>query len=360
MSKVITSSAPLSEARPTSRRYRWQFTAIGGVVLLLFIAELCIGAVAVPLLSVLEILFAGGSDEVVWNHIVLEFRLPRVITALFCGAALGGAGLLLQTLFRNPLADPFVLGISHGAGVGVALLIVVTAMVGSEFLLRLELFGNVGIAIAAVLGTTLVLLLLEAASHRVSTVTLLVVGLMLGYLSVGLISALMHLVDQTQAKVYQYWFAASFSGVTQQQLRFIIPVVVAGLLGVWVLAKSLNALLLGERYAQSLGVPVLRVKRLGLLIVACLVGVVAAFCGPVAFLGLVAAQVARGLFQTAEHRILLPGAALIGAAVGLGADLIVHLPWGRHVLHLNAVIGLVGAPIALYLLFRSRAMRALE
>jgi iron complex transport system permease protein len=332
------------------------FSALALAGLALFIAELCLGSVAIATGDVLRALAGtAGVDEVV-RDIVLGFRLPRTLTALVCGAALGAAGLLLQTLFRNPLADPFVLGIVHGARLGSALLVTLAGVAGHAFLLRFGLAGDLGLALASVAGSGGVLALLALLSRRIGTVTLLIVGLMLGYLAVGLISVLMHFIDETHARAFKAWDDASFAGATRQQLQILLPGVLAGLVACAALVKPLNGLLLGERYAASMGMPVLRLKRAALFVTAWLSGLVSAFCGPVAFLGLIAAQVARALLHTADHRLLLPGAAAVGAVLGLAADLAMHLPWSRHVFHLNAVIGLVGAPLALWMLYRTRAL----
>ncbi len=327
---------------------------------LLLLAELTLGTVAIPLGAVLDILLGGsaadhGAQGLVWRDIVTGFRLPRALNAMFSGAALGVAGLMLQTLFRNRLADPFVLGIVHGARLGCAVLVTFAGVVGNAFLLRFGLMGDVGLAIASIAGSTAVLALLAVLARRVGTVTLLIVGLMLGYLAVGLISVLMHFIDETQARAFKVWDDASFAGATRQQLQILLPGVVAGLAACVLLVKPLNGLLLGERYAASLGMRVVRVKRWALFVIAWLSGLVSAFCGPVAFLGLVAAQVARALVRSADHRLLLPTAGIAGAVLALAADVILHLPWSRHVFHLNAVIGLVGAPVALYLLYRSHS-----
>ena len=326
----------------------------------LFLAELSLGSVAIPVGAVADMLLSGSPGPSVWRDIVMGFRLPRALNALCSGAALGVAGLLLQTLFRNPLADPFVLGIVHGARLGSAVLVAFAGLAGNAFLLRFGLMGDVGLAVASVAGSAAVLALLAALSRHVGTVTLLIVGLMLGYLCVGLISVLMHFIDETQARAFKAWDDASFAGATWQQLRILLPGIGLGLLACAFLVKPLNGLLLGERYAASMGVPVARVKRLALLATAWLSGLVSAFCGPVAFLGLVAAQVARALMRSADHRRLLPAAGLLGAVLGLAADLVLHLPWSRHVFHLNAVIGLVGAPLALYLLYRTRSLHQAE
>lgn len=336
---------------PPTLRYGWAYAGLGVCVVLLFVAELSIGAVAVPLKAVLGALLGEDVGEV-WRNILFDFRLPRALNALCSGAALGAAGLLLQTLFRNPLADPFVLGIVHSARLGAAVLVTFAGVAGNALLVRFGLLGDVGLALASVAGSTLLLSLLAVLSSRLNAITLLICGLMLGYLAVGLISVLMHFIDENQARAFKAWDDASFAGATVDQLRLLIPGVALGLLALAALIKPLNALLLGERYAASMGMPVQRVRRCALFVAAWLCGLVTAFCGPVAFLGLVAAQVTRGIFSSADHRVLLPGVVLTGAVLGLAADLFTHLPWSRHVLHLNAVIGLVGAPVALYVLLR--------
>lgn len=353
-------SATASMPWSSTRRGPLIFAALVLAILLLLVTELTLGAVAVPLPAVLQALTAQPMQAEVWRDIVLGFRLPRAINAMASGAALGVSGLLLQTLFRNPLADPFVLGIVHGARLGTALLVTIAGVAGNAFLLRYGLVGDLGMALASIAGSTAVLALLAVLSRRVGTVTLLITGLMLGYLAVGLISASMHFIDETQARAFKAWDDASFAGATRRQLELLVPGVAIGLLGSLLLVKPLNGLLLGERYAESMGIPVARVKRAALLATAWLTGLVTAFCGPVAFLGLVSAQVARALWRCADHRVLLPGAALVGAALGLAADLVVHLPWSRHVFHLNAVIGLVGAPVALYMLYRTKALHRAE
>ncbi|WP_341666615.1 FecCD family ABC transporter permease [Alcaligenes sp. SDU_A2] len=347
-------ASPMPKLARAPLRHIVLFGALVSAIAILLMAELSIGAIAIPLPAVWQSLIGGVPvDNPAWADIVVGFRMPRTLNALFSGAALGVAGLILQTLFRNPLADPFVLSIVHGARLGTALLVTFAAVAGNTVLLRLGVFGDIGAAIAAIAGSALVLSVLALLSRRIGVVTLLIVGLMLGYLAVGLISVLMHFIDETQARAFKVWDDASFAGATRQQLMILIPGLAAGLLGSVVLIKPLNALLLGERYAGSLGVNVTLAKRGGLFAAAWLCGLVSAFCGPVAFLGLVSAQLARAAVRSANHRVLLPAAGLIGAALGLAADLVVHLPWSRHVLHLNAVIGLVGAPIALYVLLRS-------
>lgn len=346
-----------TSARPKTNHAVW-YALLVALIVIAFLAEVTIGAVRIPLSAIWQLVTGGQVEKETWSNILFAFRFPRAVNALFSGAALGACGLLLQTLFRNPLADPFVLGVMHGSRLGVAILVVTSGLAGNAFLYKYGVVGDVGIALASALGSTLVLLLLAALAKRVSTVTLLIVGLMLGYLCVGLISVILHFIDETQAQAFGSWDDGSFAGATRQQLSILLPGIVVGIALASVLVKPLNALLLGENYAQSLGLNVTRIKRLGFIATGLLAGVVTAYCGPIAFLGIVAAHLGRGMFRTSDHRVLMPGVLLLGGLLGLSCDLITHLPWSRHFLHLNAVNGLIGAPLVLWaLLNRKRGIR---
>lgn len=329
--------------------------ALVAAIILLLLAELTIGVVAIPLPAVLASLAGSPVASEAWAHIVWDFRLPRATAALVGGASLGACGLMLQTLFRNPLADPFVLGIAHGARFAVALLVVGTGLAGAAFVERFGLVGDVGLAVAASAGTVAVMALLSLLARKVDNVTLLLSGLMIGYIAAGLISLALHLIDETQASAFKGWDDASFAGATWMQLAILIPGCTIGLALLFALAKPLNILILGDVYAQSLGVPLKRLRGACFVVVALLVGTVTAFCGAINFLGLIAGHAARGLLRTEDHRYLLPVAALAGAALALATDLITHLPWARHLLHLNAVNGLIGGPIVLWVLLRRHA-----
>jgi iron complex transport system permease protein len=336
------------------------YMLISGAAILAFLLELTVGAVSIPVSDVIAILAGQAARHDTWAQIVWSFRLPRAINALASGAALGVCGLVLQTLFRNALADPFVLGIMHGARLGVAVLVVVTGVAGSMFAVRFGDLGTAGMSIAAAAGAIGVLLVMLSLARRVSTVTLLIVGLLIGYVCIGLISALLHFVDEVQARAFTQWEGGSFDGITRQQLAVLLPLAGAGIVLAHSLVKPLNALLLGETYAATMGIGVARTRMLAFVCVGLLAGPVTAYCGPIPFLGLVAAHVARGLLQTSDHRLLLPAGAMTGAALGLATDLVTHLPWSRHFLHLDAVIGMIGAPVALWVILRQRHMRAVE
>jgi iron complex transport system permease protein len=242
----------------------------------------------------------------------------------------------------------------------VACLVVAMGAAGDALIRKLGPLGDLGLAVASAAGSSLVILALVIIARRISTVTLLIVGLMLGYLSIGLIGVVLHFTDETQARVFQAWDDGSFAGITATQLRVLIPLAALGIGVGQALVKPLNALLLGENYARTLGLPVERARLIAFGATALLAGVVTAYCGPIAFVGIVTAHLCRLLFRTSDHRILMPAVVLMGPALALGADLITHLPWSKHVFHLNAVNGLIGAPIVLWVLLRRRNARSLE
>jgi iron complex transport system permease protein len=325
-----------------------------------FLLELMIGPVRIPFVDVVQALTGGHASRLSWDRIVLFARLPRALNALVSGAALGTCGLLLQTLFRNPLADPYVLGTVQGARLGAAVLVVIAGAAGHTFSAKFGLMGEVTIAVAAAAGSTLLMLVLMAASRRVNGVTLLILGLMLGFLCLGLVSVVLHFTDEAQAGVFTYWDDGSFAGATRNQLLILTPMVALGIGIAASLVKPLNALLLGESYAATMGIAVVRVRLLAFAATAILAGGVTAYSGPVAFLGLVVAHLSRGLLRTSDHRALIPAATLLGALVALATDLVTHLPWSKHFLHMNAVNGLVGAPVVIWVILRRRNARTLE
>lgn len=320
---------------------------------------LILGVVFVPLDQVLSILIDGTADRVSWVRIVLDFRLPRVVTAALAGASLGITGLLLQTTFRNPLADPWFLGLVHSARFGVATFVVFAGAGGATVLGSLGLMSNAGLVIAAATGALLMTAALGALAPRVTPVTLLLTGLMLGQAAEGMISVVLHFTSEPQARVFASWNDGTFVNVTFVQLQLLGAVTVAGILAALLLSKDLDVLLLGDDYAKSLGINVTLVRTTAIIAAAVLTGAVTAYCGPIAFLGILAPHIARALFRTVAHRTLVPAAVLIGAIVASGADLVTHLPWSKHFLHLNAMMGLVGGPAVVLLLFR-RGVRNLE
>lgn len=350
-SKAIPAELPA----PTSEWRHWvAFVALVLLVAIAFLLVLMLGSVAIPLRDVGAILFGGEAARATWSTIVWQVRLPRAITATLAGAALAVAGLQMQTLFRNPLAGPFVLGISSGASLGVALVLLGVGGAGATLLAGLGLLGDLRTALAATLGAAATMLLVMLVAQRsTGTTTVLLLGLMFGYIASALVSVLLHLAVAERVQAYVIWTFGSFGAVTWNQLRVLAPAVVLALGAAMLSVKPLNALLLGEAYAVTLGMDARAAQRAIIASAAVLAGVVTAFCGPVAFLGTAVPHLCRGLFASANHRILMPATALMGAVLALTADLLTHLP-STGTLPLNAVTALIGAPVVIWVILHSR------
>lgn len=340
------------------------FVLLGAALLALFAAELSLGTVRVPSAGVFSWLLGGSAGKETWDVILGELRLPRAAAAALGGAALAVGGLILQTLFRNPLAGPWALGITAGAQLGVAMVVVAGAVAGSTAMAaafaRAPFLAELSLSAGAVAGAVAMLVAIGLLARRTGAVTLLIVGLMAGFLAQGLVGVLLHFTTENQATVYSTWSDGSFGGVTRAKLAILAPAVLGGLALAFLLIKSLNALLLGERYAQSLGLDATRVRQVALLAVAALSGSVTAYCGPVLFLDLAVPHLCRFLLRSADHRVLVPATTLLGAVLALAADLVVHLPWRHHFLHLNTVHALIGAPVVLWVVLRERRSGELE
>lgn len=324
-------------------------TLLGALLLL----SLALGSASIPIDQVLGALLGGEADNPAWKQIVLKFRLPKTLTAIFAGMALGASGLLMQTYFRNPLAEPFVLGLSAGASLGVALVALSSGAASGALLARLGLAGDLLLTVAAGIGAAVAMSLVLLVALRIgSSVTLLILGLMFGYLVAALVSLLLYFALPERIQAYINWTFGSFGGVRSEQLPILAGFVIAGLLLATALIKPLNALLLGEEYARSLGVNLPRTRCGIVLATALLVSAVTAFCGPIAFIGIAVPHLGRGLLSSADHRLLLPGACLAGACVALCASLIAELPGANLVLPLNVVTALMGAPVVMLVVLR--------
>ncbi len=354
----LSASKPKVRLASHARLFLFPILFIG--VVLVFLLELGIGSVHIPISGILDVLLGQAVADGTWRTIILELRLPRTLAAILGGAALGAAGLQLQTLFRNPLAGPWALGLTAGAQLGVALVVTTAVVIGSSFLERLAFLSNLGIVAGAMMGCLLVLLVMITVSKYVSTITLLIFGLMLGFLAQGLISVILHFTNQSQTKIYASWNDGSFAGVYWEHFPILIPLTLIGLAGGWLMAKPLNAFLLGEKYARSMGMSVKKTRLITLGCAVILAGPVTAYCGPVLFLGLIIPHMARGLFNTSDHKVLMPAVMLLGAVVAQAADLFVHLPWEKHFLHLNAVNALIGAPVVMWVILKNKNMRGFE
>jgi iron complex transport system permease protein len=326
------------------------------VLVFVFLLNLALGSVTIPLDEVAKILLGGEATKSTWERIVLVVRLPGAYTAALAGAALAVSGLQMQTFFRNPLAGPFVIGISSGASLGVAIVV----LGGGGTLLSVNgLQGDLGVAAAASAGSALVMLLVLTVARRVqSNMTLLILGVMFGYATGAIVSMLMYFSRPDEVNAYVNWTFGSFGGVAWGSMRVYAPIIIFALLMAFVLAKPLNALLLGESYAISMGLNVKRARIWIIIGTALLAGTVTAFCGPISFVGLAVPHLCRSLFNTSDHRILVPATIVMGAIVALSADLIAQAPGYQNVtLPLNAVTALIGAPVIIWVILSRRNLQ---
>ena len=322
--------------------------------ILLFILNLFVGSVTIPFSDLFNVFFGSESNPTV-STIVLDYRLPQAVTALFAGAALSVAGLLMQTLFRNPLADPSMLGISSGAGLGVAITILLTGILGGSALSTMGIWSNLGVSLAAFVGATLVLMLILGFSSRVRNMTtLIIIGLMVSYLAGSLTDIMKFFSMKEDIHAFVIWGMGSFSAVGTSKLTFFSISIIIGLFASLFMSKNLNIILLGDLYAENLGVNVKRNNLFIILVSGYLTAIVTAYCGPIAFLGLAIPHLTRFIFKTSDHRILVPAVMLIGMVVSLLCNLVARMPGFEGNLPINAVTAFIGAPIVIWVILRKR------
>ena len=331
----------------SGRRTAILFTVLSLLTAALFTADLLVGSVAVALRDIWAALTGGSCDPAV-RDIILKIRLLKAVTALFAGAALAASGLQMQTLFRNPLAGPYVLGISSGAGLGVALFLLGAPLLGVS---AHSFVQSLGIAGAAWLGAALVLLIVMAVSRRIKDImVILILGMMFGSGVSSVVEILQYLSSEAALKSFVIWTMGSLGDVTGGNLALMLPVITAGLVLSVAVIKPLNLLLLGENYARTMGLNVQRTRTLLFLSTVVLAGTVTAFCGPVGFIGLAVPHLARMLFASADHRVLMPASMLSGAALLLVCDLISK----SLALPINTVTALMGIPVVIVVVVRNR------
>ena len=307
------------------------FFLLGGLLICAFLADIAIGSVNLSLSDVWATL-TGNSDNLIYHEIILNHRLPKAITAILAGGALSVAGVLMQTLFHNPLAGPDVLGVTSGASLGVALLTLGTST------LPLWLITGWGQVMAAIIGAVCVLLLVIIVSIRIpQTVSLLIIGMMFGYFAGAIVSILQSMSNPDTLKLFITWTFGSLSSVGWGQMAVMAPIIISGIFLALLLQKQLNVLLLGRNYATAL-----------------LAGTSTAFTGPIAFIGITMPHIARGLFQTPNHRIILPASMLCGAIILLICDLISQMPGFQGTLPVNAVTALFGAPVIIWIILKNK------
>lgn len=320
-------------------------------IMLLFVLNLVMGSVSIPLGDTVSILLGDHDVKPSWQFIIMQSRLPQALTASLCGSALAASGLMLQTAFRNPLAGPSVFGINSGAGLGVAL--VMLFLGGSISAGSVNLTGFVAVLVAAFLGAMAVMAIIFFFSTIVrSHVMLLIIGIMIGYIANSAISLFNFFATDEGVKSYLVWGLGSFGGVPMRIMPWFALITIIGLIGSLLLIKPLNALMLGDHYAENLGVHIIRTRNWLLIITGLLTAVTTAFCGPVAFIGLAVPHIARLLLKTDNHRSLLPATMLMGAAIALLCNLISFLPGENGIIPLNAITPLIGAPVIIYVILK--------
>jgi iron complex transport system permease protein len=331
-----------------------KFVTLVIAIVVLAVVNLLIGSVSIPIAEVCRIL-AGDDTNEIWMNIVLNSRLPQALTAMAAGAGLAVSGLQMQTVFRNPLAGPSVLGISNGAALGVAFVVLLSGCLGGVALSRLGYIGEAAMSIAAIVGALTVLMLITWIAQKVKgNVTLLIIGVMIGYLANAIIGVLKFLSPEEDVKAFVVWGLGSFSRVSGDEMVLFVVLMCILLPLAFLLVKPMNLLLLGERYAANLGLNIRRARMLVIVSSGILVAIVTAYCGPIMFIGLAVPHLARAIFRTSDHRILMPATALCGAALALLCNLIARMPGFEGALPVNSVTALVGAPVIAAVIFGRR------
>ena len=330
----------------------WIFLSV--LLIVLFVFDVFLGSENIPVKDVIKAIFTGESDHSEYT-IIYRFRIPKALTALFAGFALSVSGLQMQTIFKNPLAGPYVLGISAGASLGVAILVmgISTFTVVSQ----IGVIGNWVIVIAAWLGSGLILFLILAISVRVKDImTILILGIMFGSATSAIVNILQYFSNESMLKAFIVWTMGSLGGVLMSQLKVLIPSVIIGLLIAFSSIKMLNAMLVGENYAKSMGLNIRLSRFLIFFSTSLLAGSITAFCGPIGFIGIAVPHIARILFKTANHNTLLPGSMLIGGIVLLLSDLISQLPGKENTLPINSITAMVGIPIVIWIIIKNEKL----
>ena len=336
----------------------WLIGLIGlGTVLGLFLLDLSLGSVKISMGELLNII-AGDASKKSWEYIFFNFRLPKAFTAILTGAGISVAGLQMQTLFKNPLAGPSVLGISHGASLGVAIFVLSSTAIFGVTTNFQEMLGSWGLVLFAISGSFLVLLSVLFASARISDgVTILIVGLMFGFMTGAVVNILQYFSDPELIQNFQVWTFGSLSGVAWSQLWVMGPIIVVMLLLSLLYSKQMNALLLGDNYATGVGVNVSRIRVKLILITSILAGTITAFTGPIAFIGVAVPHLARLLFRTSNHKVLIPATMMCGVVMMLICDIVSQVPGAQTTLPLNSVTALFGAPVILAIIIKNKKMK---
>ena len=324
-------------------------------LLLCFVLNISLGSVSIPFKDTFNAILGGELSNDSWKYIVWNYRIPKAFTAILVGSGLALSGLLMQTLFRNPLAGPFVLGISSGASLGAALLIMGASLFSGLF--SFGIVNDVSLAVASSIGSFLVLLVVVVVAYRIKdTMALLIIGLMFGSITAAIVSVLSYFTDAEKLQQYIYWSFGSVGNLSWQQLLLLLFIILVGVILSIMSIKPLNSLLLGENYARSLGVNLKKSRYIIIIATGLLAGGITAYAGPIAFIGLAVPHLTRQIFNTTDHKVLVPAVLVYGAILMLICDTIAQLPTSANVLPINAITSIVGAPVVIWLLVRKKKM----
>ena len=322
------------------------------LIFVFFLLNILLGSIKIPFKDVWHTLWGDYNGNEIWQNIVWKSRIPQALTALVAGAGLSVSGLQMQTVFRNPLAGPSVLGISSGASMGVAFVVLLSGTIGGVALSKVGVMGEIALTISAIIGSLSIMALIIFVSQKVKgNVTLLIIGVMVGYVANAVIGVLKYFSVEEDIRAYVIWGLGSFARVSGNQMTLFVSIMLVLLPLSFLLVKTLNLLLLGDAYARNLG---LNIRRARLQVITCsgvLVAIVTAYCGPIIFLGLAVPHLCRSLFRTSDHRILMPASLLMGGAMALVCNLIARMPGFEGALPVNSVTALVGAPVVISVIF---------
>jgi len=335
------------------KSYTKQFITLSFGLVMVVLVSISLGSVSIPIDEIIAVLLGNESSKSSWATIILHFRLPKAITAMLVGSGLSIAGLLMQTLFKNPLAGPFVLGISSGASLGVAILILGAGIFGG--VITTVSFSSWGLAIASSLGAAMVLFAVLLTAHKVrNTMSILIIGLMFGTVTSAIISVFTFFSDAEKIQQFVFWGFGNLGNLSWNEILVFFTIYVIAIINLIRIIKPLNSLLIGENYSKSLGINIKKNRTIILVITSLLTGVTTAFAGPIAFIGLAVPHITKLVFKTSDHTILLPAVAILGAIILLVCDMVAQLPTSEFTLPINAVTSLIGAPIVIWLLVRKK------
>ena len=338
-----------------TKKYYLPFVMLSIILLLCVLINIGLGSVWIPLEEILTAIVGGETSRESWSYIIWNYRIPKALTAILVGSGLSLSGLLMQTLFRNPLAGPFVLGISSGASLGAALLIMGSSLMSGW--LTYGLINDISLALASSLGSLLVLFIVVVVATRIKdSMALLIIGLMFGSITAALVTVLSYFTNAEQLQQYIFWSFGTVGNLSWMQLLLLFLATLIGVLLTILSLKSLNALLLGEQYAISMGVKIKQSRYIIIIATGLLAGAVTAFAGPIAFIGLAVPHLTRQIFNTTDHKVLLPAVLIYGAILLLLCDTLAQLPMSAYVLPINAITSIIGAPVVIWLLMRKKKM----